>query len=143
VNDVRDAQMVARTSDGRLAHRPLSPHLQVYRWQITSVISILHRLTGLGLGIGAGVLTWWLVAGATSADAFAIVQHFLGSPFGLFLMFGWTLCLFFHLLNGIRHLAWDLGRGFEKPHYHASGWAVVIGAGAATILVWVIGFLVG
>jgi succinate dehydrogenase / fumarate reductase cytochrome b subunit len=142
VKDVRDALMVARTSDGRLVRRPLSPHLQVYRPQITTVISILHRITGVGLGVGTLLLTWWLVAAATSADAYASVQHFIGSPIGLLLLFGWTLALFFHFCNGIRHLAWDVGLGFEKAEYHATGWAVVIATGVLTALVWIVGLVI-
>jgi succinate dehydrogenase cytochrome b subunit len=142
VKDVRDALMVARTSDGRLVRRPLSPHLQVYRWQITSVLSIVHRITGIGLGVGTLLLTWWLVAAATSADAFGVVQGFIGSPIGLLLLFGWTLALFFHLCNGVRHLAWDLGLGFEKVEYHMSGWVVVIAAGALTVLLWIVGLVI-
>jgi len=142
VKDVRDALMLARTSDGRLIRRPLSPHLQVYRPQITTVVSILHRITGVGLGVGTLLLTWWLVAAATSAEAFGTVQGFIGSPIGLLLLFGWTLALFFHLCNGIRHLAWDVGVGFEKTEYHATGWAVVIASGALTVLVWIVGLVI-
>jgi succinate dehydrogenase / fumarate reductase, cytochrome b subunit len=142
VKDVRDALMVARSSDGRLVRRPLSPHMQVYRPQITTVLSILHRIAGVGLGLGTLLLTWWLVAAATSAEAFATVQGFIGSWLGMLLLFGWTLALFFHLCNGIRHLAWDAGVGFEKPAYHATGWAVVIATGVLTVLVWIVGLVI-
>lgn len=142
MKDVRDALMVARTSDGRLVRRPLSPHLQVYRRQITTATSIFHRITGIGLGVGTLLLTWWLVAAATSADAFATVQAFIGSPIGLLLMFGWTLALFFHLCNGIRHLAWDMGFGFEKTAYHRTGWAAIGGACILTVLAWIIGLVI-
>jgi succinate dehydrogenase / fumarate reductase, cytochrome b subunit len=142
VKDVRDALMVARTSDGRLVRRPLSPHLQVYRPQLTSVLSTFHRLTGIGLGFGTLLLTWWLVAAATSPEAFATVQNFIGSPIGLLLLFGWTVALFFHLCNGIRHLAWDLGFGFDKTEYHRTGWTVVGAAGVLTVLVWIIGLVI-
>lgn len=142
MKDVRDALMVARNSDGNLVRRPLSPHLQVYRPQITSVVSILHRMTGVALGAGTLVLTWWLVAAATSADAFAAVQWFLGSLVGLLVLFGWTLALYWHLFNGIRHLAWDAGLGFQKPHYAVTGWLVVAAAVAATVATWVIGLVI-
>ena len=142
MKDVRDALMVARTSDGRLVRRPLSPHLQVYRWQITSVLSILHRMTGIALGVGTLLLTWWLVAAATSAEAFGTVQGFIGSPIGLLLLFGWTYALFFHMCNGIRHLAWDLGRGFEKPEYHFTGWLAVAASVVLTVLVWIVGLVI-
>jgi succinate dehydrogenase / fumarate reductase cytochrome b subunit len=142
VKDVRDALMVARSSDGKLVRRPLSPHLQVYRPQLTTVLSILHRITGVGLGLGTFLLTWWLVAAATSADAFGMVQGFLGSAFGLLLLFGWTLALFFHMCNGIRHLAWDLGFGFEKTEYHLTGWVAVAASLILTVLVWIVGLVI-
>jgi succinate dehydrogenase / fumarate reductase cytochrome b subunit len=142
VKDVRDALMVARTSDGRLVRRPLSPHLQVYRPQITTVLSILHRITGVALGVGTLLLTWWLVAAATSPEAFAHVQYFMGSAIGLLLLLGWTVALFFHLFNGIRHLAWDVGLGFEKPQYHMTGWVVVGATVVTTALVWIIGLVI-
>ena len=142
MRDVRDALMVARNSDDKLIRRPLSPHLQVYRWPISMMLSIGHRVTGVGLGIGALLLTWWLVAAAVSDDAFDAVQGFLATPFGLLLLFGWTLALFFHLFAGIRHLAWDAGYGFDKPWYDRSGWAVVIATALATVLLWIIGLAV-
>ena len=138
MKDVREALMVARNSDGKLVRRPLSPHLQVYRPQLTSVLSILHRLAGVALSAGTLLMVWWLVAAATGENAFATVQGFVGSPFGWLLMFGWTVALFFHFFNGLRHLAWDVGRGFEKSEYAATGWAVVIATGAASVLVWVV-----
>src|ERR1700733_3053392 len=122
--------MVARASDGRLVRRPLSPHLMDYRLDLTTVLSGLHRVTGLGLGIGTLLLTWWLVAAATSAEAFASVQGFIGSPIGLLMLFGWTFSLFFHLCNGIRHMVWDMGYGFELGNAYVSGWTVG-GAGTA------------
>ena len=142
MRDVRDALMVARNTDGKLIRRPLSPHLQVYRWPISMAMSITHRVTGVGLGVGTLLLTWWLVAAAISDDAFATVQWFLATPIGLLLLFGWTLALFFHFCNGIRHLAWDVGLGFEKAEYHATGWAVVIATGVLTALVWIVGLVI-
>ena len=140
--DVRDELMVARTTEGKLVRRPLSPHLQVYRPQITSVLSIMHRFTGIALSIGTLLLVAWLVAAAKSPAAYAAVSGFIGSWVGLVLLFGWTGALFFHLLNGLRHLAWDAGYGFELPQVHRTGWAVVIGSAALTVLVWIIGFAV-
>ncbi len=139
MTDVRDALMVARNSDGKLVQRPLSPHLQVYRPQITSVLSIMHRISGIALSAGALMLVWWLAAGATSPEAFADVQWFLGSVLGWLLLFGWTLALFYHLFAGLRHLAWDAGFGYEKPMYHTTGWAVVIAAVGCTLLAWIVG----
>lgn len=137
--DVRDELMVARATDGTMVRRPLSPHLQIYRPQITSVLSIMHRFTGIALSAGTLLLVAWLVAAAKSAAAYAAVGGFIGSRIGLVLLFGWTAALFFHLLNGIRHLAWDAGWGFDLPQVHRTGWAVVIGTAALTVLVWIIG----
>jgi len=142
LRDVRDALMVARNSDGKLIRRPLSPHLQVYRWPISMALSILHRVTGVGLAVGTLLLTWWLVAAALSDGAFARVQWFLGTPVGLLLLFGWTLALCFHFFSGLRHLVWDAGYGFEQPWYDRSAWAVLIATVVATLLVWVVGFAV-
>ncbi|HLI19552.1 MAG TPA: succinate dehydrogenase, cytochrome b556 subunit, partial [Stellaceae bacterium] len=93
--------------------RPLSPHLQIYKWQLTSVMSIVHRATGLALSVGTIFLVWWLFAAATGDSAFATAQDFWGSWFGQLLLLGWTWSLFFHLCNGIRHLFWDAGYGYE------------------------------
>lgn len=142
MRDVRDALMVARNSDGKLIGRPLSPHLHVYRWPISMAISIGHRITGVGLAIGTLLLTWWLVAAAVSDEAFTTVQWFLATPIGLLVLFGWTASLFFHFFAGIRHLVWDTGYGFEKPHYDWSGWAVVVATAVATVALWVIGLAV-
>ena len=114
----------------------------MYRPQITTVLSIFHRITGIWLSVGTLLLVWWLVAAATGPDAYARVQGFLGSAIGWLLLFSWTLALFYHLFAGLRHLAWDAGVGFEKREYHLSGMAVVIAALACTVLVWVIGLAV-
>ena len=121
------------------AERPLSPHLQVYRWQLTSVLSILHRATGVGLSLGTILLVWWLVAAATGPEAYAGVQSFLGSWLGLLLLFGWSVALFYHLCNGIRHLWWDTGRGLELKSVYAGGWAVLAIAAVLTIVAWLLG----
>ena len=134
--------MVARNSDGKLVSRPLSPHLQVYRWPLSMVLSISHRATGVGLSVGALLLAWWLIAAAVSDSAFATVQWFLGSWLGVLLLLGWSAALIFHLFTGLRHLVWDAGFGFDPPWYERSGWAVVFATGAATLLVWIVGFVV-
>ena len=120
--------------------RPLSPHLQIYRWQLTSVLSILHRLTGLALVAGTLLLVYWLVATAAGLAAFATAQELVGSILGRLLLFGWTLALFYHLANGVRHLLWDAGKGFELRTAYASGWAAVIAAVALSLLAWVLGY---
>ena len=117
--------------------RPLSPHLLVYRPQITSILSILHRMTGVALAFGALVLAYWLSAAAYGPEAFARAQALLGSWFGLVLLLGWTFCLFYQLCNGIRHLLWDAGFGLDLPTLRASGWAVVMASVVLTAALWI------
>ena len=119
--------------------RPLSPHLQIYRWQLTSVLSILHRFAGLALTLGAILLVWWLGAAADGPEAYAHVQGFLGSWLGRLLLFGWSLALFYHLCNGLRHLWWDTGHGFELKSAYASGWTVIGATIALTLIAWILG----
>jgi len=116
--------------------RPLSPHLQVYRWQITMTMSILHRVTGVILTVGAFALAWWLLALATGGDAYATAAECLSSTLGKLLLFGFSLALVYHLLNGIRHLAWDAGLGFEIPEFYASGWTVAVLTVVFTAAIW-------
>ena len=115
--------------DGR--ERPLSPFWN-YRWQITNTLSILHRATGVALSAGLLVLTCWLLAIASGVDAFADVQALFGSAWFKLPLAGWAFCFFYHLGNGIRHLAWDIGLGFEHSQIRAGGWAVVVFAVVAT-----------
>jgi len=122
--------------------RPLSPHLQIYRWQITSVLSILHRGTGVALAVGTLLLVYWLIAAAAGPDSFAAAQGLIGSIFGRVLLLGWTWALFYHLCNGIRHLFWDAGRGFELKTAYASGWTVVGASFALTLAAWIAGYMV-
>lgn len=124
-------------------NRPLSPHIQVYRPQITSVLSIAHRITGVALTAGTLLLTWWLVAAAYGPDQFATVQGFIGSWIGQLLLWGFTFALFYHLGNGVRHLAWDFGWGFELGQLRSSGIAVVAFAVAATLITLIAAYTVG
>jgi succinate dehydrogenase / fumarate reductase cytochrome b subunit len=94
--------------------RPLSPHLSIYRWQMTMLGSIVHRATGMALSVGALALAWWLVAISNGPESYETFTSWATSPLGLIILFGFTWSLAFHLLNGVRHLAWDLGYGFEK-----------------------------
>ena len=142
MQDVRDALMIAHTSDGKLVQRPLSPHLQVYAPQITSVLSIMNRVTGIATSIGTLMLVWWLAAAASGPSAFARVQGFLGSWVGLFVLFGWTAALFYHFFAGIRHLVWDAGYGYSLEATHRSGRATIIATAVVTALVWIIGVAV-
>lgn len=120
--------------------RPLSPHLQIYRWQLTSVLSILHRATGVALSLGTLLLVWWLVAAASGPTAYEAAIGFIGSWLGILLMLGWSWALFYHLCNGIRHLIWDTGRGLDLATTYQSGWAVVGASAGLTLLAWIIGF---
>ena len=124
-------------------NRPLSPHLQVYRWQWTMALSIVHRMTGVALAIGTPLLVYWLAAAALGPEAFATAQGLIGSIIGRLLLFGWTFALFYHLCNGIRHLVWDAGFGFELDNAYRSGLAVVGASGALTLLSWILGYSVG
>ena len=116
--------------------RPLSPHLQVYRWQITMTMSILHRTTGVILTVGAFAFAWWLLALAAGGDAYDTAAACLASPLGMFALFGFTLSLVYHLLNGNRHLAWDAGLGFEIPEFYTSGWTVAVLTVVFTLAIW-------
>jgi succinate dehydrogenase / fumarate reductase cytochrome b subunit len=117
--------------------RPLSPHLQVYRWQITMVMSILHRVTGVGLTIGAFGLAWWLLAMAQGGEAAGRAMHLVGSPSAC-PAFCFSLSLVYHLLNGIRHLMWDAGRGYDIPEVYKSGYTVAALTVVFTVLIWVL-----
>lgn len=122
-------------------NRPLSPHLQIYRLPLLALMSITHRITGIGLVAGLVVLAAWLGAAASGAEAFAVAQSFFGSPLGYLVLFGWTVALFFHLSHGIRHLLWDSGWGFELPQAYGSA-KVAIGATAVlTVVVWIAGLV--
>lgn len=118
------------------AARPLSPHLQIYRWQITMTMSILHRASGLALSLGSLVLAWWLIAAAVGGDYYDWVAGILGSPVGLVFLFGWSVAFFYHLGNGIRHLLWDAGWGFEIEAMYKTGWTVVAFVIVATAVTW-------
>jgi succinate dehydrogenase / fumarate reductase cytochrome b subunit len=127
----------------RTSHRPLSPHLQIYRPQLTSVLSFAHRVTGLTLGLYAIGLVIWLGAAAAGPRPFAVMQTFMQSLAGEVLLFGGTFCFFLHLCGGIRHLLWDSGRGFELGAIYASGWAVVTVSTALTVAAWVLSVILG
>ena len=123
----------------RPVHRPLSPHLQVYRWQLTSVLSILHRATGIALSVGALYLATWVIYAAANPTAYALLQSFNTSILGRIVLGGWLFCAFYHLCNGIRHLFWDAGYGFELKDAYRSGWIVVAVALVATVVSWIVG----
>ena len=122
--------------------RPLSPHLQVYKPQLTSVMSVTHRATGLALAVGTLLLVWWLLAAAIGPGAFGAAQAFWYSWIGRLLLLGWTYALFYHLCNGIRHLCWDAGWGFEIKSVYRSGWIVIGSSVALTLIAWIAGYMV-
>jgi len=118
--------------------RPLSPHLSIYRWPITMTLSILHRATGIAMTAGLILLTAWLVnvaAGVAEYEQFAAAMSTL---VGRLVLIGWSFAFFYHLANGIRHLVWDTGRGFEKHQANASAWFVIIAAVLITAGFWTV-----
>lgn len=117
--------------------RPLSPNIQIYRPQLTSVLSIVHRITGVILSVCAVVLVIWLIAAATGPPAYAAVQGAIASWVGQILLFGCTFSFFLHLCGGIRHLVWDAGYGFGLGAIYGSGWTVVGVSTALTVITWI------
>ncbi len=117
-------------------NRPLSPHLQIYRPQLTSVLSILHRMTGIALSVGILLLVAWLVSAASSETSYEQVHGVASGWLGHLVLVGVSFGFFFHLANGIRHLAWDAGWGFEISQAYTSGWAVIVFCIAATAGFW-------
>ncbi len=120
--------------------RPLSPHLSIYRPQITSVLSILHRMTGVALYAGLGLIIIFLVVVGYYPENYGLLHECLASIVGRVLLFGWTFSLYFHFFNGIRHLTWDMGKGFDIPTVHKSGWVVVLFTFLATFFSWMMAY---
>lgn len=118
--------------------RPLSPHLQIYRPQLTSVMSISHRATGIVLSLGLIPLTYWLIAAASGPGAFATAQAVFGSVIGRILMVIWSYCFFYHLCNGIRHLVWDTGHALDLDDVYTSGYVALSGSLILTIVTWIL-----
>ncbi len=116
--------------------RPLSPHLTIYKPQITSVLSITHRATGVFLLAGMLLITWWLLAIAYGPEAYDCVSNFLNAWYGQLLLLGFTFALYYHLLNGIRHLFWDAGMGLTISDVTLSGILIVMGTLALTGFTW-------
>lgn len=121
-------------ADVNRGNRPLSPHLSVYRFQMSMLTSIMHRITGVGLTLGAFLIVWWFLAASTSPEYFAVADGFMTSWFGALILIASLWALFFHFCNGIRHLVWDTGRGLEKNTAVKSGIAVLVGSVVLTIL---------
>lgn len=121
-------------------NRPTSPHLQVYRLPLPALLSITHRATGVFLVMGTLLLSIWIISLAGGAENFQSVRGFIGSLVGRTLLLGWTFSLFYHLLNGVRHLYWDMAKGLELKSVYTSGYVTVAGAAVLTLLVWIIGY---
>lgn len=133
---------MAATDPQKDSARPLSPHLQIYRWPVTMATSIFHRATGFGNAIGTLLLAAWLISVASGEGAYDQFAGFMDSLLGRLILFGFTLSLVYHLLNGIRHLAWDTGAGFEKSTASATGILVIVLSVIVTVGLWVIGYWV-
>jgi succinate dehydrogenase / fumarate reductase cytochrome b subunit len=122
------------SSPGRA--RPTSPHAEIYRWQIGNSLSILHRVTGVALAFGLIAITYWFVSLAGGEESYATALAVFASPVGFIVLIVWTFAFLFHLLNGVRHLFWDVGVGFEREQRRVSGWFAVLGSAALTLCVW-------
>lgn len=122
--------------------RPVSPHLQIYKPQLTSVLSILHRATGIFLAVGLLPLAYWLVSLAGGPERYEHARGILSSVVGQLLLFAWTLAFFYHLCNGIRHLFWDAGLGFDLDTAYATGKAVLGAAGVLTVVCWIVAYTI-
>jgi len=118
-------------------NRPRSPNIQIYRPQLTSVLSIAHRISGVFLSVAAVGLVVWLIAAAEGPKSYLSVQSALASPLGRIALFGSTFAFFLHFCGGVRHLAWDAGYGFELRAIYASGWTVVAVSVALTLTTWI------
>ncbi len=116
--------------------RPTSPHMSVYRWPITMTLSILHRMTGVALTAGLVVYVLWLMSAATGGTEYQQFVALAQTVPGRIALVGWSFAFFFHLSNGVRHLFWDTGRGFEKAQANASSWVVIVTSVFLTLLYW-------
>jgi succinate dehydrogenase / fumarate reductase cytochrome b subunit len=116
--------------------RPLSPHLQIYKWPVTMGTSILHRITGVGLAGGTLVLAWWLIAAALGPEAYEVFLSLAGTWLGRLVLFGFTVALVYHALNGVRHLAWDFGWGFQVATANMTGLMTYAATALITLAVW-------
>ena len=123
------------------ADRPMSPHLQVWRWHVTMATSIFHRGSGIALYVGLLVLAGWVLALAGGGAAYETYMGLLGSPIGLLVLFGLTFSLFYHLANGVRHLFWDTGKGLDPKTADMTGWAAIVFGAVSAVLIWIIALL--
>lgn len=135
--------MSAKPSAKPVVSRPLSPFMlgQYYRFQISSFLSITHRVTGVGLAIGTLFIAIWVMSAVAGPMAYARFSWFAHTPIGLLLLLGWSWALLYHLCNGIRHLVWDAGYAFEKKNVDLGGWIVVGASVVLTAAVWATSYL--
>lgn len=120
------------------SEKPLSPHIQIYRWEITMLVSILHRATGIAMATGTALVVWMLLSLASGEQAYECFQKFVTSPFGKLLLLGWTIAIFLHMGNGIRHFFWDIGLGYKKETARKSAFALFVFTAIMTAIVWCI-----
>jgi succinate dehydrogenase / fumarate reductase, cytochrome b subunit len=125
-------------AETRRAERPLSPHLQIYRWTVTMTVSVLHRITGAALYFGVVLSLWWLLAAAISDSAFETAESVFSHWLGELVLFGFSWALIHHMLGGIRHLIWDTGRGLDLRSANQLAWANIGGSIVLTVLLWVV-----
>ena len=118
--------------------KPLSPHLQVYRLPLAAILSISHRISGIGLTLGLALITWWITSAAYGPDAYAATMDYIASPLGLLILFGFSVALFFHFSNGIRHLLWDAGRNFSIEATKRGNLFVIISTIVLTVAAWLL-----
>ncbi len=134
------AELEAGTTAARRP-RPLSPHIQVYKFMLTYVMSGFHRVSGFVLYFGVLLIAWWLVAAASGPSAYGNFEWFIGSWIGKLVLLGYSWALLHHMLGGVRHLIWDLGYGLEPSEREFLALATIIGSISLTIIVWVVGYL--
>ena len=125
-----------------MTNRPISPHLQIYRPQLTSVLSILHRMTGVFISLGLPCLVYWLWTLTQGQDQYEQGRAIFGSILGRTLLLGWSFAFYYHLCNGVRHLIWDMGKGFEVEDVDRSGWLVVGASTLMTVVTWIVAYSV-
>jgi succinate dehydrogenase / fumarate reductase cytochrome b subunit len=127
-------------ADTQPVSRPLSPHLQIYRRTMTMMMSIAHRISGAALYLGTLLLAWWLLSVAAGPEVYALFESFISSWLGRLILFGFTWALMHHMLGGIRHFIWDMGKGFSLPVANAMAWMTLVGGFVLTLFVWWIGY---
>ena len=118
--------------------RPLSPHIGIYRWPITMALSILHRASGIALAVGLVVLLVFLMSLADGPESYLRFSTTMATPLGQLALIGWSLAFFYHLSNGVRHLFWDAGYGFEKAQANRSSYMVLASTVALTAGLWLV-----